>query len=237
MEDPRILCVDDHVELCETLRSNLSLLPARVDVAFDGDTAVEAMLAARQTNDDYKLVILDMFVPRRPGDGQRVDKELAIKLLLEQQRTYELLRPNTPVIVYTAHASYSDCVKCMRYGAANYLPKKGGGRRDTDSLDDLCQLCDEILSGSIEPQDDLRRWLDANLQELAENFGGHFISTVDPEVARRANVEFEVIDGLAVIKASSVRELRTMILRSPVLRWEAPTAFQIPNRVEPTVRH
>ena len=56
---PRILCVDDHRELCDQLQAVLEQLPARVEVAYDGNTTFDRLLDARDQADAYRLIILD----------------------------------------------------------------------------------------------------------------------------------------------------------------------------------
>lgn len=59
---PRILVVDDDVELCELLREYLEPEGFRIDVAHDGAEGL-----ARAISGEFTLVVLDVMLPQVEG--------------------------------------------------------------------------------------------------------------------------------------------------------------------------
>jgi CheY-like chemotaxis protein len=59
----RLLIMDDEAILRDMMTRILKRSGYRVDSVIDGDQAVEAFLAARQENDPYQLLLLDLTIP------------------------------------------------------------------------------------------------------------------------------------------------------------------------------
>src|SRR5580698_9494158 len=100
----RVLLVEDHAELAETVATGLRREGMAVDVAFDG---VEALERAASTS--YDVVVLDRDMPRLHGD--------------EVCRTLTASGSATRVLMLTAAASIEDRVDGLGVGADDYLPK------------------------------------------------------------------------------------------------------------------
>ena len=111
---PRILCVDDHQALCETLKSVLGKLPARVDTVYDADSALDRLTDPLQLSDPYRLIVLDVFLPKAKGENAR--QPLGLELFMDLQKSYQLLPMGTPTIVFTQYPSYDHCVAAIRAG-------------------------------------------------------------------------------------------------------------------------
>jgi DNA-binding response OmpR family regulator len=62
MNDPRILLVDDEEDIVETIRYSLELRGFKVDVAYDGTSAL-----SKAHKEDYDLMILDVMLPGKNG--------------------------------------------------------------------------------------------------------------------------------------------------------------------------
>jgi CheY-like chemotaxis protein len=203
---PRILCVDDHKELCEELRAMLAGLPARVDVAYDGDGAIDRLLDLTVTRDPYDLVILDMRVPVVWGQG--VDPKLGLTLLTDVPRYYQLLRLGTPVIVFTQYPSYSNCVLCMKAGAFDYIHKAEDPETGELGVRVLYRRCKEILYPEKPATDPLRDWLDVHLAELAERYGGKMVALVEGRLAEDAGVVGESVGRFVLISGETYLNFR-----------------------------
>ena len=104
---PRILIVEDNVDLANGLRSNFELEGYEVAIAGDG---VKGLAQVRALQPD--LVILDLMLPKLDG--------------------YRLLRVlrsdgfHGPVLVLTARGDEADKVRGFRWGADDYVTKPFG---------------------------------------------------------------------------------------------------------------
>jgi two-component system response regulator CpxR len=103
MPVPRLLLADDDEELCEMLRAYLGGEGFDVDLAHDGDAALEQALSG-----DYDLIILDVMMPRRTG----------FDVLREIRR-----KSQVPVLMLTARGGDVDSIVGLELGADDYLPK------------------------------------------------------------------------------------------------------------------
>jgi DNA-binding response OmpR family regulator len=100
----RVLLVEDHVELAETVATGLRREGMAVDIAFDGLDALE-----RVAGTTYDVVVLDRDLPRVHGD--------------EVCRTVTAAGGVTRVLMLTAASSIEDRVDGLTVGADDYLPK------------------------------------------------------------------------------------------------------------------
>jgi two-component system response regulator MprA len=100
----RVLVVDDDRAVRESLRRSLQFNGYTVELAADGQQAIEAV--ARQRPD---AMVLDMMMPRVDG--------------LEVCRRLRSTGDDLPVLVLTARDAVSDRVAGLDAGADDYLPK------------------------------------------------------------------------------------------------------------------
>jgi DNA-binding response OmpR family regulator len=100
----RVLVVEDHVELAESVGRVLRREGMAVDVAYDGQDAL-----ARTALIDYDVVVVDRDLPRVHGDA------VAGSLVAAA-------RP-TRVLMLTASGTLADRVEGLSLGADDYLPK------------------------------------------------------------------------------------------------------------------
>jgi DNA-binding response OmpR family regulator len=100
---PRILVVDDDVELCELLREYLEPEGFRIDVAHDGAEGL-----ARALSGEFTLVVLDVMLPQIEGFE-------ALRHIREKSRL--------PVIMLTARGDDVDRIHGLEIGADDYLMK------------------------------------------------------------------------------------------------------------------
>lgn len=100
----RVLVVEDHVRLADSVARVLRREGIAVDVAYDGTAALE-----RAVEVDYDVVVLDRDLPGVSGD------EVCRELMREPLRTR--------VLMLTAAATIADRVRGLTIGADDYLPK------------------------------------------------------------------------------------------------------------------
>jgi heavy metal response regulator len=101
----RILVVEDERKVANFIRQGLEEEGHTVEVAGDGASALELVLA----DDGYDLVVLDLMLPGRDGLG-------VLKAMRDR-------RVRTPVLVLTARDSVADKVSGLDLGADDYLTK------------------------------------------------------------------------------------------------------------------
>jgi DNA-binding response OmpR family regulator len=100
----RVLVVDDHARLADSVARVLRRAGMAVDVAYDGPAALE-----RTAGVDYDVVVLDRDLPGVHGD------EVCHELMREPLRTR--------VLMLTAAGTLADRVHGLTIGADDYLPK------------------------------------------------------------------------------------------------------------------
>src|SRR5579864_1167995 len=102
----RILVVEDESHIAEGLRFNLEAAGHQVEIAQDGEDALERMLAKNQS---YDLVLLDVMLPGKDG--------FAVAHELRQKQKF------APILMLTARGRPEDVLKGFESGADDYLPK------------------------------------------------------------------------------------------------------------------
>lgn len=100
----RILVVEDEQDLASLLVLHLSELPARVDVASDGEAGLEMALSGR-----WDVIVLDLRLPKLGG--------------LEVCRALRARHSPVPILMLTARSGELDRVLGLELGADDYLTK------------------------------------------------------------------------------------------------------------------
>jgi DNA-binding response OmpR family regulator len=100
----RVLVVEDHARLADSVARVLRREGMAVDVAYDGTAALD-----RTTETEYDVVVPDRDLPGVPGD------EVCRRLMREPLRTR--------VLMLTAAGTLADRVHGLTLGADDYLPK------------------------------------------------------------------------------------------------------------------
>jgi DNA-binding response OmpR family regulator len=103
----RVFVVEDEAHLAEGLRFNLEAEGHSVELASDGETALDRLIGKRR--EPFDAVVLDVMLPGR--DGFSVVSEL------RKSRNY------VPVLVLTARSRPEDVLEGFAAGADDYLPK------------------------------------------------------------------------------------------------------------------
>lgn len=101
-----VLIVEDEVHLAEGLRFNLEAEGYEVDIAADGETALDRLRTAPTR---YDAVLLDVMLPGR--DGFEVAAELRRSGIF------------VPILMLTARGRAEDVLRGFESGADDYLPK------------------------------------------------------------------------------------------------------------------
>jgi len=100
----RVLVVEDHEELARTVAAGLRREGMAVDVALDGDAALQ-----RAVVHEYDVIVLDRDLPTVHGD------QVCERLVERECRAR--------VLMLTASAGVEDRVNGLALGADDYLPK------------------------------------------------------------------------------------------------------------------
>ena len=103
-DSPRILVVDDELNICRSCIRALTKLNYEVDYALNGYDALKMM-----DIEPFDIVITDLKMSSLGG----------MEVLRRVKDTF----PDTLVIVMTGYASVSSAVEVMKIGALDYLPK------------------------------------------------------------------------------------------------------------------
>ncbi|MGB9698222.1 MAG: response regulator [Thermodesulfobacteriota bacterium] len=106
MNSPRILIIDDEIDLVETIRFPLELEGYQVLVAYNGE---EGLHLARKEKPD--LIILDLMLPKI--DGYKICR------FLKFDEKYK----HIPIIMLTARSQEKDRLLGKETGADEYITK------------------------------------------------------------------------------------------------------------------
>jgi DNA-binding response OmpR family regulator len=106
MSSSKILIVEDEEHLAEGLRFNLELEDYAVELAPDGETALQIL---KQNHKPFDAIVLDVMLPEMSGF------EVA-----ENLRSHENY---TPILMLTALGKPEDVLRGFEAGADDYLPK------------------------------------------------------------------------------------------------------------------
>lgn len=101
---PKILIVDDDVQLCTMLAEYLKPEGFHIEAAHDGDGGLQCATSAV-----HELIILDIMLPKRGG--------------FEVLRCLRAEGVSTPVLMLTARGDDVDRIVGLEMGADDYLPK------------------------------------------------------------------------------------------------------------------
>jgi DNA-binding NarL/FixJ family response regulator len=206
----KVLVADDHAVVRRGLRQILSETPD-ILVAGEAATAAEVMSLARDQR--WTVIVLDISLPGATG----------LQLLSEVRRE----RPETPVLILTAHPEEQYAVRAIRAGAAGFLSKE-------TAPDKLIEAVRKVAGGG--------RYVSAELAEtLASLLAGE--GQGEPH-ERLSDREFEIFKMLAsgktvsevaaelTLSVKTVSTHRTRILKKMEMRTNAElTHYAMRNRL------
>jgi DNA-binding response OmpR family regulator len=102
----RVLVVEDEAHLADGLRFNLQAEGHAVEVAADGESALERLVEKRER---FDIVVLDVMLPGKSG--------FDVAALLREKKNY------VPILMLTARGRAEDVLQGFASGADDYLPK------------------------------------------------------------------------------------------------------------------
>ena len=102
----RVLVVEDEAHLAQGLRFNLQAEGHTVEVAGDGETALDQLVGKKEP---FDVVILDVMLPGKSG--------FEVAALLREKKNY------VPILMLTARGRPEDVLEGFASGADDYLPK------------------------------------------------------------------------------------------------------------------
>ncbi len=102
----RVLVVEDEAHLADGLRFNLQAEGHAVEVAADGESALEMLVEKRER---FDVVVLDVMLPGKSG--------FDVAALLREKKNY------VPILMLTARGRAEDVLQGFASGADDYLPK------------------------------------------------------------------------------------------------------------------
>ncbi len=102
----RVLVVEDEAHLADGLRFNLQAEGHAVEVAADGEAALERLVEKKER---FDAVLLDVMLPGKSG--------FDVAALLREKKNY------VPILMLTARGRPEDVLQGFAAGADDYLPK------------------------------------------------------------------------------------------------------------------
>ncbi len=102
----RVLVVEDEAHLAQGLRFNLQAEGHAVEVAGDGETALDRLVEKKER---FDVVVLDVMLPGKSG--------FDVAALLREKKNY------VPILMLTARGRPEDVLQGFAAGADDYLPK------------------------------------------------------------------------------------------------------------------
>ena len=102
----RVLVVEDEAHLAQGLRFNLEAEGHAVEVAGDGESALDRLLGKKQS---FDVLVLDVMLPGKSG--------FDVASSLRENKNY------IPILMLTARGRAEDVLKGFASGADDYLPK------------------------------------------------------------------------------------------------------------------
>ncbi|MGA2338113.1 MAG: response regulator transcription factor [Terriglobales bacterium] len=102
----RVLVVEDEAHLAQGLRFNLQAEGHAVEVAADGETALDRLVEKKER---FDAVVLDVMLPGKSG--------FDVAALLREKKNY------VPILMLTARGRPEDVLEGFASGADDYLPK------------------------------------------------------------------------------------------------------------------
>lgn len=132
--DHRVLAVDDHPGNLKVITAMLERLGYRYDTCQDGRQALDKVLHARQDDQDYAIVLLDLHMPGLDGLGTA----RAINAALQER--------SPRLIGVSASSLGEDRQRCLEAGMTAYLTKPLEMDHLARTLDELTRTLDRACS-------------------------------------------------------------------------------------------
>ena len=89
---------------------------SNVDIATDGQEAIDAFILAHQNNEPYHLILLDIMMPEK--NGQEVLKEIR-----DYEKTHNIYYNQVKIVMTTASSDRKNIMEAFRSQCEGYLVK------------------------------------------------------------------------------------------------------------------
>jgi DNA-binding response OmpR family regulator len=216
----RVLVIEDHAELAETVALGLQREGMAVDVALDGAAGLRQAAVY-----DYDVILLDRDLPGVHGDR-------VCEALVEQGG-------RARVLMLTASAGVEDRVTGLSLGADDYLPKpfafaeliariRALGRRSQPALAPVLRSGDLTLDTGRRIAQRGGRRLDLSTKELAvlELLLAARSSVVSPEELL-AGAWDEALDPFSAVVKVTISRLRRKLGEPPIIETVPGAGYRI----------
>ena len=216
---PVVLIADDDQPFRQALANLFRDEDFKVECTAGVDDSIKSVCRG-----EFDVIILDMHMPEKPGQGEiKPDAGLIVARLL---RRYADMDRSVIVVVFTGYPSVRDCLATVDAGAY-YLPKctLDKDKHVIDMGYELVKECRRLIDvRGKEPTS--RLWLVDHYAELTEKFPGQTIAVLDG-AAQTGDLETTNIAGSKVVSAPTAEKLRKKILQNPSLRKAMPLVLEI----------
>lgn len=176
---PAVLIVDDNPTVVELLRAEIRPLSFNVDVAYDGEEALEKV-----RSDPPDLILLDLMMPRMSG--------FEILKRIKHDRLTQFI----PIIVITALSEQKDKLKAIEYGADDFLVKPINQLELTTRIKSLMRM--KLMHDDLDTSESILFSLAAALESKDFYTRGHSdrVSSLAVEIARRLEFKDYQLESL-----------------------------------------
>jgi putative two-component system response regulator len=174
-----ILIVDDNPSVVELLKSQLKPFQYLIDVAYDGEEALEKV--AKEPPD---LILLDLMMPRISGFEicQRIKRDKKTQFI--------------PIIVITALSEHSDKLRAIELGADDFLVKPINRLELTTRIKSLLRM--KLMHDDLDTSESILFSLAAALEAKDFYTRGHSerVAELAVEIARTLNMSDRALEAL-----------------------------------------
>lgn len=198
----RVLVVEDEAHLADGLRFNLQAEGHAVEVAADGETALDRLVEKRER---FDAVVLDVMLPGKSG--------FDVAASLREKRNY------VPILMLTARGRPEDVLQGFAAGADDYLPKPF-------ELAILIARLESLMRRSVWMKSaDARFTEDSSEREL------HPAKSIDPDAAADTfNFAGKSIDFAELELRSLGNTIHLTVMEAEFLRYLVQSAGRIVSR-------
>ncbi|OOF39544.1 DNA-binding response regulator [Rodentibacter mrazii] len=201
----KILLVDDDTELTDLLAEVLSLSGFDIDVANNGQEALDKL------NQDYSLILLDVMMPVLNGIE-------TLKRIRQQS--------NVPVMMLTARGEEIDRVLGLELGADDYLPKPFNDRELIARIKAILRR--STISEDLEAKQEENGWVSFCELKLHSGHQQAFYKTQDLLLTAS---EFSLLEALVHSQGKLItrEELSMNVLGKPLTPFDRSIDMHMSN--------
>lgn len=215
----RVLLADDDIAFRDALAEWFKVKEFEVTCTGGVNDSIESVCEGQ-----FDAIILDMHMPETPG-GEDIQKDAGLTVTRLLKR-YADMDKSVIVIVVTGHPSTRDCFATVDAGAY-YLPKHmlDADKHVINIGDKLVTECERLIKQQGKEEPSRPRPFD-HYGELIEKFPGKAVAVL-AGTANIGGLKTTKIGKYKVLSASTVTELKKMILANPLLRSALPVVLEI----------